>query len=90
LVNDGVFKGIRGFYRAYLTTIFREIPFASIQMPLWELLKGYVKMHSENNICDPWKSAVCGAVSGGIAAAVTTPLDVVKTRIILSKVKFNV
>jgi solute carrier family 25 S-adenosylmethionine transporter 26 len=31
----------------------------------------------------PHEAAVCGSVAGGIAAAVTTPLDVLKTRIML-------
>ena len=33
-------EGIRGFYRGYLPTIMREIPFSLIQFPLWEYFKG--------------------------------------------------
>ena len=32
-------------------------------------------------------AAVCGSIAGGLAAAVTTPLDVAKTRIMLGEVK---
>lgn len=76
--------GIKGFYRGYLTTLLREIPFSSIQFPLWELLKLQLKKIN-NKDCEPWQSALCGAVSGGISAALTTPLDVAKTRIILAE-----
>jgi len=34
---------------------------------------------------DPWQSAVCGAIAGGTSAAVTTPLDVAKTRVMLAQ-----
>ncbi|VDK53339.1 unnamed protein product [Anisakis simplex] len=33
--------------------------------------------------CTPLESAACGSISGSIAAAITTPLDVAKTRIML-------
>ncbi|VDM77254.1 unnamed protein product [Strongylus vulgaris] len=35
--------------------------------------------------CSPLEGAACGSVAGSVAAAITTPLDVAKTRIMLSK-----
>eukprot|EP00128_Syssomonas_multiformis_P001752 Colp12_sorted_trinity150504_noHs@21918 len=76
--------GIRGFYRGYFTTIAREIPFAFIQFPLYELAKQKVNA-MQGSECTPWQASLCGSAAGGFSAAVTTPLDVVKTRIMLSK-----
>ncbi|KAF8914899.1 mitochondrial carrier [Mucidula mucida] len=69
-----------GLYRGFGITVMREIPFTSIQFPLWEYLKA---QHVA-----PYP--VCAAVSGGVAAALTTPLDVLKTRVMLEKNKTSV
>lgn len=75
-------EGIRGFYRGYFSTVAREIPFSFIQFPLWEFLK---HMFANPDSLLTWQAAVCGAISGGIAGGLTTPLDVAKTRIILAE-----
>jgi solute carrier family 25 S-adenosylmethionine transporter 26 len=62
-------EGVLGLYRGFGMTVFREIPFASIQFPLYE----YLKKRSDSGLIG---ALGCGAISGGIAAAITTPLDV--------------
>ncbi|KAM3665691.1 mitochondrial S-adenosylmethionine carrier protein [Ammospiza maritima maritima] len=77
-------EGIQGLYRGYKSTVLREIPFSLVQFPLWESLKDLWSW-KQGHVVDSWQSAVCGAFAGGFAAAVTTPLDVAKTRIMLAK-----
>jgi solute carrier family 25 (mitochondrial S-adenosylmethionine transporter), member 26 len=73
-----------GLYRGYGITLLREIPFAMIQFPIYEFLKQYWADHYRNGITvHPVQAAACGSFSGGIAAALTTPLDVIKTRLML-------
>jgi solute carrier family 25 S-adenosylmethionine transporter 26 len=71
-----------GLYRGYGITLMREIPFAMIQFPLYESLKVYWG-EKQNSPVNPVQAAACGSFSGGIAAGLTTPLDVVKTRLML-------
>uniref|UniRef100_A0A8C5L3I0 Mitochondrial S-adenosylmethionine carrier protein n=1 Tax=Jaculus jaculus TaxID=51337 RepID=A0A8C5L3I0_JACJA len=77
-------EGVQGLYRGYKSTVLREIPFSLVQFPLWEFLKALWSWRRGHPV-DSWQSAVCGAFAGGFAAAVTTPLDVAKTRIMLAK-----
>ncbi|XP_061187440.1 mitochondrial S-adenosylmethionine carrier protein-like [Saccostrea echinata] len=77
-------EGMRGLYRGYVSTVLRDIPFSFVQYPLWEYLK---KTWSsiQGSPLDPWQSSICGATAGCIAAGITTPLDVAKTRIMLAE-----
>lgn len=79
--TEGVTKGL---YRGYTSTILREVPFAFIQFPIWEHLKANWTASTGLEL-NSVAVAVCGAIAGGIAAAVTTPLDVAKTRIMLAE-----
>jgi len=74
--------GLRAFYSGFGTTVMREIPFAFVQFPIYERLK-ITWRDSQQAPTEPWQGALCGAVAGGIAGAVTTPLDVAKTRLML-------
>lgn len=75
----------RNLYRGWSTTIMREIPFTCIQFPLYEFLKKEWAIYDGIDRVEPWKGAVCGSIAGGVAAASTTPLDFLKTRLMLSK-----
>ncbi|PCH39799.1 S-adenosylmethionine transporter [Wolfiporia cocos MD-104 SS10] len=76
-------EGIRGFYRGFGSTIMREIPFTSLQFPLYELLKSRLAKATGQKSLPAYQAAVCGSIAGGVAAAFTTPLDVLKTRVML-------
>nr|XP_061779429.1 mitochondrial S-adenosylmethionine carrier protein-like isoform X2 [Nerophis lumbriciformis] len=60
------------------------IPFSLVQFPLWEYLKTQWSQRRGHTL-HSWQAAVCGAFAGAVAACVTSPLDVAKTRIMLAK-----
>jgi len=77
--------GIGAFYMGYTTTVMREIPFAFIQFPLWEgLKKTWGQFQGAETSAA--QGATCGSMAGAISSALTTPLDVAKTRIMLEEV----
>lgn len=78
-------RGLKGFYQGYGSTVAREIPFSIIQFPIWEALKRAVAEKKESGRCSPLEGAACGSIAGCVAAGLTTPLDVAKTRIMLTK-----
>ncbi|CAN0557014.1 unnamed protein product, partial [Ectocarpus sp. 8 AP-2014] len=73
-------QGPRGLYRGWGALALRDLPFDIIEFPLYEWLKSeWTKVKGEK--LAPWQGSLCGSVAGGIAAGLTTPLDVVKTRL---------
>ncbi|KAG6810595.1 hypothetical protein H0H92_011179 [Tricholoma furcatifolium] len=79
LLNDGWM----GFYRGFKSTVMREIPFTSLQFPMYELLKSRLSQKLDRHPLYAHEAAICGSIAGGTAAALTTPLDVLKTRVML-------
>jgi len=74
--------GVSGLYKGFGITLMREIPFSLVQFPLYEKMKSSIASMT-GRPAQSHESAICGSISGGIAAAVTTPLDVIKTRLML-------
>ena len=90
----------RELYRGWGITVMREVPFTVLQFPLWEGLKAWGRERKaarggrglfgdlssssvEEEVSAP-ESALYGSLAGAVAAGVTTPLDVLKTRVMLS------
>ena len=73
--------GPLGLYRGYVSTALRDIPFMIVMFSVYE----NVKLYSGGLLAKYWWcSALAGAASGGLAGLCTTPVDVVKTRIMTS------
>ncbi|KAI4149872.1 MAG: hypothetical protein L6R39_002404 [Caloplaca ligustica] len=77
----------REMYRGWGITIMREVPFTAIQFPLWEGMKSWRRRKTGRGECSAVESGVLGSVAGAVAAGLTTPLDVLKTRMMLAREK---
>ncbi|KAL8993272.1 MAG: hypothetical protein Q9169_006471 [Polycauliona sp. 2 TL-2023] len=75
----------REMYRGWAITILREVPFTAIQFPLWEGMKSWRRRTSGNPQNSAIESGIFGSIAGAVAAGITTPLDVLKTRMMLAK-----
>ena len=83
----------RELYRGWSITVTREVPFTVIQFPLWEGMKKWARSQRQNSSpvdVTGLESAVFGSISGAIAAGMTTPLDVLKTRMMLAKERTSI
>jgi solute carrier family 25 S-adenosylmethionine transporter 26 len=78
-------------WRGYTALAGRNLPFTALQFPLFERLKQAIKQHREDRgtrtntlLENGLITAASAGSAGAFAAVVTTPVDVVKTRIMLA------
>ncbi|MED6221431.1 hypothetical protein PIB30_054544 [Stylosanthes scabra] len=84
LVGTWQQDGLRGFFRGTGATLCREVPFYVAGMGLYaESKKGVQKLLGRE--LEAWETIAVGALSGGLAAVVTTPFDVMKTRMMTAQ-----
>ena len=69
-------EGITAFYRSYTTALTMNIPFQVTHFVMYEKMQD---MTNRDRNYNPWTHIISGAVAGGAAAAVTTPMDVCRT-----------
>ncbi|MCJ1405698.1 hypothetical protein MMC11_008927 [Xylographa trunciseda] len=85
------FKKPSQLWRGYTTLAARNLPFTAMQFPMFEHLKQAILSYRQQHGIDRGTllekgmiTAVAAGTAGSIAAVITTPVDVVKTRIMLS------
>ncbi|PWY84926.1 Pkinase-domain-containing protein [Aspergillus heteromorphus CBS 117.55] len=76
---------VRELYRGAGITIAREIPFTVLQFTMWESMKEAYAKRTNEGVVPASTSAMFGSVAGAISAGLTTPLDVIKTRVMLAR-----
>lgn len=84
-VTDCVYRvmreeGVGALYRSYPTTLVMNIPFTAVHFAVYEGAKRVLQSRWKLEEEGFWVQFTAGGFAGGLASAVTTPLDVVKTR----------
>src|SRR5271168_3635144 len=69
-------EGLSAFYVSYPTTLSMTVPFTALQFLAYESISTVM---NPTKVYDPFTHCAAGGVAGGFAAALTTPMDVVKT-----------
>lgn len=74
-------EGFSALFYGYQATLYRDLPFSALQFMFWEQFRDWaMQWKGKRDIGTPLEF-LTGAAAGGLAGAMTCPLDVVKTRL---------
>ena len=74
-------EGVSALFYGYKATLYRDLPFSALQFMFWEQGRTWAKEWKQNHHIGAPLDFLTGAAAGGLAGAITCPLDVVKTRL---------
>ncbi|CAO1412518.1 unnamed protein product [Diamesa tonsa] len=75
-------EGVRSFYRGYIPNMLGIIPYAGIDLAVYETLKKkYLSNHSEQEAPQIWLLLACGSASSTLGQVCSYPLALVRTRL---------
>jgi len=72
-------EGPRAFYASYPTTVVMNVPFMAVYFASYESFKIFFSNSQGDK--GPLRDSICGGLAGAMAGFVSTPLDVLKTRL---------
>jgi len=83
-------EGILGFYSGYSGVCIRDVPYTMLELGIYDNLKSlYLKLKNrnaapgENPPITQFDEIIAAALTGGIAAYATAPLDTIKTKLMV-------
>jgi hypothetical protein len=76
------YEGVPALFHGYKATLYRDLPFSALQFMFYEQGLSWARQWKRRRKEIGWQlELLTGAVAGGLAGLITTPLDVVKTRL---------
>lgn len=72
-------EGVRAFYLSLPTTLAMNLPYGSVMVAVNESARKFISPGEDRISIST--SLMAGSIAGAVAAATTTPLDVIKTRL---------
>ena len=77
--------GFEGYFLGYSGVFMRDIPYTALELGMYDLIKS-LYMSRQADTSKPLKSTdeiMAAAITGGISGYITTPLDTVKTKMVV-------
>jgi solute carrier family 25 S-adenosylmethionine transporter 26 len=76
-------EGIKGLFSGYFSTLVRDVPYTMLELGLYENIKMMMRKFQQKDELNPRDELFAAAVTGAVTGFITTPLDVVKTKLML-------
>jgi Mitochondrial carrier protein len=61
----------------------RDVPYTMLELGLYENLKALCRNIRKIDVLSQQDELICAAITGGITSVLTTPLDLVKTKLMV-------
>lgn len=88
-IGEGITKvfaeaGLAGFYDGYAATLLRDVPYTMLELGLYENIKRIIRKRTQRDDLTQQEELSAAAVTGAATGYLTTPFDVIKTKIMAS------
>ncbi|KAJ1435060.1 mitochondrial carrier domain-containing protein [Ochromonadaceae sp. CCMP2298] len=81
-------EGIKGLFSGYFSTLVRDVPYTMLELGVYENVKSFMRTRGSSGAADQREltqndELMAAAFTGAVAAFLTTPLDLVKTKLMM-------
>eukprot|EP01035_Chromulina_nebulosa_P022007 gene22007-28490_t len=83
-------EGLQGFFTGYWATLVRDVPYTMLELGLYENIKALLRKFRGREDLHSGDELLAAAITGGITSFVTTPLDLVKTKLMVQSSASNI
>lgn len=76
-------EGVKGLFAGYYALLVRDLPYTVLELGLYENIKATIRRLKQQEVSTQSDELLAAAITGGVAAFLTTPLDLVKTKLMM-------